>query len=71
MDDPDDIPFGVLGKGSVWVLFDVWAYNEICIDIVGCVFPMVIGSEFRVGQYRDDDYSLWSILFAPHFRYLT
>ena len=30
--DPGDIPSGVLGKGSVWVLFDVWAYNEIFIE---------------------------------------
>ena len=23
---------------------------------VGCVFPIVIGSEFRIQQYRDDDH---------------
>ena len=23
---------------------------------VGCVFPMVIWSEFRIGQYRDGDH---------------
>ena len=23
---------------------------------MGCVFPMVIWSEFRMGQYRDDDH---------------
>ena len=30
---------------------------------VGCIFPMVISSEFRMGQYRDDDHSED----APHF----
>ena len=23
---------------------------------VGCIFPMVISSEFRIGQHRDDDH---------------
>ena len=23
---------------------------------VGCIFPVVISSEFRLGQYRDDDH---------------
>ena len=30
---------------------------------VGRVFPMVISSEFRMGQYRDDDHREY----APHF----
>ena len=30
---------------------------------VGCIFPMVISSEFRMGQYRDDDHRED----APHF----
>ena len=35
--------------------------NEI--SKVECAFPMVILSEFRMGQYRDDDYRDE----APHF----
>ena len=30
---------------------------------VGCVFPMVISSDFRMGQHRDDDHQED----APHF----
>ena len=30
---------------------------------VGCIFPMIILSEFRMGQYRDDDHRED----APHF----
>ena len=30
---------------------------------VGCVFPVVIRSEFRLRQYRDDDHREY----APHF----
>ena len=30
---------------------------------VGCIFPMIILSEFRMGQYRDDDH----LEYAPHF----
>ena len=37
---------------------------------VGCIFPMVISSEFRMGQFRDDDHRrdaphfiIWPILF--------
>ena len=25
-------------------------------DKLGCAFPMVISSDFRVGQHRDDDH---------------
>ena len=32
---------------------------------VGCVFPMVIWSEFRMGQYRDDDHREDT----PHFNW--
>ena len=32
---------------------------------MGCVFPMVILSEFRIGQYGDDDH--WDD--APHFNF--
>ena len=32
---------------------------------VGCVFTMVISSEFRVGQYRDDDHRVD----ASHFMF--
>ena len=36
----------------------------ICnIDKVGCIFPMVISSEFRMRQHRDDDHRDD----APHF----
>ena len=30
--------------------------NIEVIHKVGCIFPMVISSEFRMGQYRDDDH---------------
>ena len=32
-------------------------------DTVGCIFPMVISSEFRMDQHRDDDHRED----APHF----
>ena len=32
---------------------------------VGCVFPMVIWPEFRMGQYRDYDHQDH----APHFNF--
>ena len=31
---------------------------------MGCAFPMVFSSEFRMGQYRDDNHQED----APHFR---
>ena len=34
------------------------------IHKLGCVFPMVIWPEFRMGRYRDDDHRED----APHFR---
>ena len=30
---------------------------------MGCIFPMVIWSEFHIGQFKDDDYRKDS----PHF----
>ena len=33
---------------------------------VGCILPIVILSEIRLGQYRDDEYREN----APHFSYL-
>ena len=36
---------------------------EIMVSKVMCVFLMVIWSEFRIGQYRDNDYEEH----APHF----
>ena len=36
------------------VLFDgEYDTNHVKVE---CVFPMVISSDFRVGQHRDDDY---------------
>ena len=34
---------------------------------VGCIFPMVISSDFRMGEHRDDDHQED----APHFRTVT
>ena len=33
-----------------------WRSVVIKLATVGCVFPMVIWSEFRMGQYRHDDH---------------
>ena len=33
-----------------------YAKETFYLDKVGCIFSMVIWSEFRVGQYRDDDH---------------
>ena len=46
--------------------------NTCCqYDKVGCVFTMVILSEFRMGQYRDDDYRKdalhFTILIEVHY----
>ena len=39
-------------------------YSNLASSIkVGCVFPMVIWSEFRIRHYRDDDHQED----APHF----
>ena len=45
---------------------------------VGCIFPMVISSEFRMGQYRDDDHCedaphfiLNSVQFCSKFHFLS
>ena len=37
--------------------------RTVKVNKVGCAFPMVIWSEFRMGQYRDDDHRED----APHF----
>ena len=31
---------------------------------VGCVFPMIIWAEFRMGQYRDEDHRKDALLFT-------
>ena len=44
------IAFG--SETDLQVLSSFWMH----IGKVGCVFPMVILSEFRMGQYRDEDH---------------
>ena len=51
-------------------IFPIFFHNceigekTIFVSKVGCIFPMVIWSEFRMRQYRDDDHPED----APHFR---
>ena len=48
-----------------WLISGAWDLNHIFHTgtKVECVLPMVIWSEFRLGQYRDDEHQLD----APHF----
>ena len=43
---------------------EVEALTMLTTGKVGCVFPMVISSDFRTGQHRDDDHQED----APYFK---
>ena len=53
-----------LFKGS-WLSFCVKSlhWRHVWIDKVGCAYPMVLLTEFQMGQQRDDDHQGD----APHF----
>ena len=45
------------GRNVLSILLDwknVKAFVKGTISKVGCIFPMAISSEFRMGRYRDD-----------------
>ena len=46
---------------NFWKIFE-WPFQDLPIK-EGCICPMVISSEFRMGQYRDGDHQED----APHF----
>ena len=59
---PGDSAF-VRGTFLVLIIHDSFYMNYYVKNKVECVFPVVIWSEFRMVQYRDDDH--WED--APHF----
>ena len=53
-----------LTNSALYILRELDVMVHICLYKVGCIFPMVISSEFRMEQYEDDDDDREN---APHF----